>query len=317
MSRPVDPAAGQPSAPRVSVVIPTRNRPKDAAACVATILASDGYDELVVVDQSGDDATEVALRAVRDPRLRYLKSATRGATNGRNAGIAATRGDVIAFTDDDCRPSVDWVRSLAQVFASDPAAAVVCGRVVVPEALQQRGFAAAFEPTEREWQDRFPPPERDWGITANMAVRRAVFEQVGHFDPCLGPGAPMPCGEEPDLLFRVLKAGFKVVNAREVLVEHLGVRDHGPDAARVFKDYATGTAAALVKHMRLGDAAAAKLFSRHLAGCARLVFTNVIHAHRPVGIGYALAFARGALRSFRYRIDRKYRLYLPDRRGTS
>jgi glycosyltransferase involved in cell wall biosynthesis len=300
-----------PELPRISIVMPTRNRPADAGDCVRSIVRGGGFAEVIVVDQSDDRATEDAVAAIGDPRVRYLPSALRGATNGRNVGIEASSGEVLAFTDDDCRVAPDWTATVAHIFATDREAAVVCGRVHVPAELATQGYAVSFEPEVREWQGRFPPPGRDWGITANFAVRRDVFAQVGSFDGLLGPGAPLVCGEEPDFLFRVLKAGLKVVNAREVLVEHLGVRAHGPESTQLWRIYAAGTGAALFKHVRLGDLDAIGLYLRHLGGCARLILTNVLHLHRPIGIGYTLAFLSGAVASLKFRIDRERRLYIP------
>ena len=295
--------------PSLSIVVPTRNRAEQAEACVRTILTGTGFDEVVVVDQSDGHDTEKLINALGDDRARYVRSDLRGATNGRNVGIGLSRSTIIAFTDDDCRVARDWAQRITSIFGSDPEAAVVCGRVSVPQALQSQGFTTAFEPQVREWQGRFPPPDHDWGITANFAVRRDVFERIGRFDGRLGPGAPLGCGEEQDLLFRVLKAGFKVVNAREVEVEHLGVRAHGAESADLWRLYAKGTAAALFKHVRMGDLQAMKLYLQHLSGCGRLVFTNVVHLHRPIGLGYTAAFFSGALASFKFDIDRKQGMY--------
>jgi glycosyltransferase involved in cell wall biosynthesis len=295
---------------RVSVVVPTRNRAAHAAACAATIVRNPQLADIIFVDQSDDRATEEALAAVHDPRLRYVRSELRGVTNGRNLGIEQSRGDIIAFTDDDCRVPPDWVERIAGVFAADPDAAVVCGRVCVPPEIKEKGFAASFEPEVREWKGKYPPPDRDWGITANLAVRRDVVARVGAFDAMLGVGAPMPSGGEPDFLFRVIRAGYKVVNAREVVLDHLGARKPGPEEKRLLQQYARGTAAAIVKHVRLGDLDASMLYLRHLSGCGRLMLTNALHLRRPLGIGYTLAFLSGTVQSFSYRVDRERRLYL-------
>jgi glycosyltransferase involved in cell wall biosynthesis len=295
--------------PSLSVIIPTRNRAEHAALCVRSILASPGFQEVIVVDQSDGPETQAAIEALGDARVRNVRSTMRGATNGRNQGIELSTGTVVAFTDDDCRVAPDWASEILAVFANDPDTVVVCGRVMVPEALKHKGFTTAFEPAVREWQGRFPPPESDWGITANFAVRREVFTQVSPFDGRLGPGAPLGCGEEIDFLFRVLKAGFKVVNAREVAVDHLGVRAHGEESRDLWRLYAKGTAAALFKHVRLGDPDAMKLCLRHLAGCARMIFINAVHLHRPIGIGYATAFLSGVVASFKFNVDRQSRLY--------
>jgi glycosyltransferase involved in cell wall biosynthesis len=295
--------------PTISIVVPTRNRPDHAAECAASILRCGGFIELVLVDQSDNNETEAALATITDPRLRCIRSKLRGATNGRNVGIDATRGEVIAFTDDDCRVAPDWVSSITNIFAADPAVAVVCGRVRVPEEYQQRGFAVSFEPEVREWPGRFPPHGRDWGITANFSIRRDVVNQVGAFDPLLGPGAPLLCGEEPDILFRVLKAGLKVVNAAEVLVDHLGIRAFGAESRALFRTYAVGTAAALVKHIRLGDRDALWLYMRFLGTSILMVPLNLARGTRPTGLGFTLHFLSGSLNSFKFPVDRTSRSY--------
>ena len=125
----------------------------------------------------------------------------------------------------------------------------------------------------------------------------------------LGPGAPLLCGEEPDLLFRVLKAGMKIINAKEVEVSHLGARAFGPESTELWRTYGAGTAAALFKHIRVGDRDAAELYLQHLAIMGRVMAGNLIHRRRPIGVRYTLAFLSGAVASFKFRVDRGSRLY--------
>ena len=294
----------------ISIVVPTRNRAEHAAACARELLHCEGFLEIIFVDQSDDDATEQALSQLADARIRCARSTLRGATNGRNLGIDLSKGELIAFTDDDCRVARDWITRIREVFAADAEVAVVCGRVVVPDELQRQGFAIGFEPLVREWQGRFPPPDRDWGITANLSARREVFSTLGKFDPFLGPGAPLLCGEEPDLLFRVLKAGMKVVNAKEVEVTHLGIRAFGPEATQLWHTYGVGTAAALFKHIRSGDADAAKLYLGHLGKMARVIGASLLRGERPKGLRYTWSFLSGAVVSFKFRVDRERRQYV-------
>jgi len=296
--------------PTVSVVIPTRNRPDHVLACAQAILRGEGFIELLVVDQSEGGGTEIALAAIRDPRLRHIRSSLRGATNARNVGIDRSKGTVVAFTDDDCRAAPDWVLSVARIFATDPDAAVVCGRVEIPTALDGHGYAAAFAPVVREWQTRFPPPGQDWGITANLAVRRDVLARVGNFDPLLGVGAPLQSGEEPDFLYRVLKAGLKVVNATEVRVDHVGIRMPGAETRALWRTYAVGTAAALFKYVRLREVSGTKLYLRWLWASTWRVVSSIANGTRPIGIRFLLAFLYGSLASFRFDIDPHRRQYV-------
>lgn len=296
----------------VSVVVPTRNRPTQIGACVQSILATSGFEELIVIDQSDDAATEQLMSNFTDPRLRYVRTDTRGVTSARNLGIELSTGEIIACTDDDCRVAPDWASTIGNLFAADPEAAVICGRVRVPsQLLLDGGYAANFEPQVREWRGSYPPPDADWGITANLASRREVIALVGNFDPMLGAGAPLRSGGEPDFLFRVLRAGLKVINAREVLVDHLGVRAAGEASQRLKHGYAAGIGAALYKHVRLGDRAAAVLYIRFLLWAIRLAWRNVLHfGGRPRGLRFLLGFLAGSLYSYKFRVDRERRQYV-------
>ncbi len=299
------------AAPTVSVVVPTRNRAHRVADCAKSILAVDGFVDLIFVDQSDDRATEEALSKIRDARLRYVRTETRGVTNGRNVGIRASQSDLIAFTDDDCRVHSDWIQNIQKIFASDSSVAVVCGRVVVPDEIKHLGYAEGFEPRERQWQFRYPPIGQDWGITANMSLRKSVVDKVGLFDPMLGAGAPLRSGGEPDFLFRVLRAGMKVVNASEVVVDHYGIRKPGEEFRKLIIGYNAGTAAAFFKHIRLGDPEAAGVYFRFLGSTLARVGRNVLKGQRPTGLNSLLAFMSGTLASYKFGIDRERREYVP------
>jgi hypothetical protein len=181
--------------------------------------------------------------------------------------------------------------------------------VRVPDELQRLGWAESFHPRRREWQGRFPPLG-EWGITANMALRRSVLARVGGFDPVLGAGAPLRSGSEPDFLFRVLRDGMKVVNAEEVQVHHLGIRMRGNESTQLIRGYGVGTGAAFFKHVRLGDAGAAWVYLRFLATTTSRVCANLLSRGRPIGAGFLLALLYGLFASFNYRIDRKRRQYI-------
>lgn len=295
--------------PELAVVVPTRNRPQHAVDCARAILATAGFSELIVVDQSPGDETRLALDALADPRLRYVRSSLKGAANGRNAGIDSSRAELIAFTDDDCRVTADWASNIVRIFRGDAQVAIVCGRVTVPEDIARQGFAGTFEPVVREWQHRYPPPGPEWGITANFAARRSALDQVGAFDPMLGVGAPLLAGEEPDLLFRVLRAGFKVINATEVHVEHLGVRAPGAETRALWFAYTAGTAAALVKHVRLGDVEGARLYASWLSKTAAEVVKSLYLGRRPTGAGLLKGFVSGSIASLKFGIDRERKMY--------
>jgi GT2 family glycosyltransferase len=219
-----------------------------------------------------------------------------------------SQSEIVAFTDDDCRVSPDWLERIAAVFVADSSVAVVCGRVQVPKEIRHLGWTESFQPRSRVWAGKFPPLG-EWGITANLSLRRAIVARVGPFDPFLGAGSPLLSGGEPDFLFRVLSAGLKVVNAEEVLVNHVGLRKLGDETRKLVRGYGVGTGAAFFKHVRLGDSAAAGIYLQFVVTLSRQVSANVITGKRPTGAGFLLAFLCGPLASLRFDIDRGTRQY--------
>jgi glycosyltransferase involved in cell wall biosynthesis len=294
----------------ISVSVPTRNRPRHIEACVRSVLANREEFELIVVDQSDTDASQRALEAFAgDPRLRYVKSETRGVSRSRNIGIEMARGSVIAFTDDDCRVAEDWVATHRRLFESDPDAAVVFGRVVVPDGVDGRSsYAAMFEPSVREYRNAFPAVHVQWGIGANMAIRRSVFERVGAFDPFLGPGAPFPAAEEYDLTIRVLASGMKVVNAYEARVLHLGVREQAA-ARALIQGYGEAIGAALTKHVRLGTKHGARLLASWIAFHGARALRNAVTGQRPTNLRFVGGLLTGVVSSLRQPLDVAHSVY--------
>jgi glycosyltransferase involved in cell wall biosynthesis len=81
----------------VSVVVATRNRPEHIAGCVASILANDEIPfELLVIDQSDTGPSrDVVSQAGPDPRLRWIRTDSRGLSIGRNTGVALARAPIV------------------------------------------------------------------------------------------------------------------------------------------------------------------------------------------------------------------------------
>ena len=301
--------------PKISVIVCTRNRPDDVVACAKTILANQ-YPafELVIVDQSNPtDRQRAEAKVGLDERLRWIATATRGLSVSRNLAVAAARATILAFTDDDCRVSETWVSDTAAEFDADPELGLLFGKVVLTPEDRARGYAAEFEPERRkELCGALPEPHLAWGVGANMAIRRSVFDRLGVFDTALGAGAPFFAGEELDITLRALTAGFKMVHTPATSVIHLGVRE-GADAGRLLRGYGIGLGATLGKHVRLGTDGAARLLAGWLALHGRRVVGNALRGDRHPGFGLVAAVLLGVGRSYRRRLDRGRSLYSEQR----
>jgi GT2 family glycosyltransferase len=113
---------------RVSVVIPTRNRPRTLSRTLQSYLSCDLLpDEIVVVDQSDPPASKMHLAALVNlqgvPLIVHHQEEP-SLTRARNAGAQLATGDVIVFSDDDVRVGRDTIRRVAQLFSSSRVALV-------------------------------------------------------------------------------------------------------------------------------------------------------------------------------------------------
>ncbi|MFB3818866.1 MAG: glycosyltransferase family 2 protein, partial [Candidatus Methylomirabilales bacterium] len=195
----------------VSVVVPTCRRPALLRRCLTLLLAQE-FDrrryEILVADDGRDAATERLVRELQArwaaPALRYLPvTAGRGPAAARNLGWRVAQGEIIAFTDDDCMPALDWLeRGLAALEAD---AAGVAGRILMPLPKCPTDYEAnATGLAEAEF------------VTANCFCRRSVLEAVGGFDVRFRRA----WREDSDFFFTLLTRGERVVAAPRAVVVH-------------------------------------------------------------------------------------------------
>ena len=250
----------------VSVLICTRNRATSLEVTLGQFFElrlAGGYAvELIVVDNASTDRTREVIEAcaARHPEVRYVLEKRPGLSNARNAALAAARGDVIAFTDDDVRPNPDWLDEIHAEFERDPRLALLGGRVLLARQELQH---VSYQPSSERQEFAFPA-SGNFVIGANMAFRREVFERVGTFDTRLGAGRWFGGAEEVDLFYRAMKAGYRQLYAPNVLVHHDHDRTALAQVCRMEYSYGKGLAAHLVKHALRGDGVALRRLARLL-----------------------------------------------------
>lgn len=198
--------------PKISVIIPFRNArgrlPPLLDALKRQTCDADSFEVLWIDDASGDGGT-TWLEGERPSSWKVLvHSAPRGSYAARNTGLQIAAGESIAFTDVDCRPREDWI---AQGLDALTAAPRVAGRVQIE---------LSDSPTPAELVDagRFLRQRRyvqeGFGATANLFVRKMVFDRVGRFDERLKSGGDYEFG------LRCSQAGIGIAYADDVVVSH-------------------------------------------------------------------------------------------------
>ena len=265
----IDPEALAPNGRSpVSVVVPTCGNPDSLERTLASIFAT-GYEplEIVVVENRPPAQSTRALvqHAFPDQRVRYVEEPRRGLSHARNAGLAQSEGDVIAFTDDDVVVDASWIHNALGALDHSDNLGCVTGRILPLSAktATERLFDefAVFDkgpelrlfrlPDSRIELPLFPYVAGHVGSGANIIIRREAAHAVGGFDRALGTGTPAGGGEDLDLFIRLVQAGLSIVYDPSVIIFH----DH-PDSLwelrRHAYRYGIGLTAMLTKHLVQG-----------------------------------------------------------------
>jgi glycosyltransferase involved in cell wall biosynthesis len=176
--------------------------------------------ELIVIDNASKDGTAELVKNYRLENgipIVYLFEPRQGQCFARNAGLAAARGRVILFTDDDVRPPVDWIEGMCPPLLAGRADAVAGGVKIAPHL--ERPWMGWMHRAWLASTDSMNPEEPEHLVGANMAFSRGVLERVPAFDTELGPGAS-GFHDESLFSFQLRRAGYRIVSAFDVTVEH-------------------------------------------------------------------------------------------------
>jgi len=199
----------------ISVVVPTCNRPRALARCLAALALQRTAQALeIVVVNDGQEAIAAAAA------VRVLRARGAGPAAARNLGARAAAGSVVCFTDDDCAPGPDWAQRLADACAGAGAAA---GTTIADPA---GGAAAAAAQLLTNTLMATSRDDASGGLafapTCNLACDARLLRELP-FDEAFTRAA----GEDRDWCSRLVAAGAGLRHVPAAVVVHrpqLGVR---------------------------------------------------------------------------------------------
>ncbi len=197
--------------PRVTVVVAAYNAERVIDECLASLDACTYPDlDVIVCDDGSTDATRELAR--RYP-FRLLELQHGGLSAARNEGIAAARGDIVAFIDSDARCHPEWPYHLALAFEDEAVKLAGGPNLPVPEAgLVERAVALApGNPVEVLISDT----RAEHVPGCNMAFRRSALQAVGGFDPVY-----TVAGDDVDVCWKLLDRGDQIAFAPAAQVLH-------------------------------------------------------------------------------------------------
>jgi glycosyltransferase involved in cell wall biosynthesis len=208
----------------ISVVVPTIGR-ESLIECLISI-KEQSYENYEVIVTGLSKETETIVNSFG---FNFLLSPVASVSKQRNLGIDNSRGNIIAFIDDDAIADKEWLSNLIKHY-KDEEVASVGGKVIprisgkIPEFLKDlppgifKGFIGEtlLEFTSSTVIDK----PLLWA--SNFSVRKTIFDKIGLFDEELGRSIGNLMGEEEtDIQRRILKEGFKIIYEPNSIVTHL------------------------------------------------------------------------------------------------
>lgn len=253
--------------PLASVIVCTRDRPRDVEVCVESLLRmTHPRFEVIVVDSAPSTAaTREAVESYTGGRVtvRYVREDEPGLARARNRGLTVAAGDLVAFTDDDVCVDGSWLSELTGAF--ELASGVACATgLSLPAELETPsqvwfeefgGFSKGFERrifdlnSHRRVEPLYPYKVGWFGSGLNMAFHTPSLRALGGFDEHLGAGTRVQGGEDLDAFLRVILRRWRLVYEPRALVWHYHRREL-PALRRQLRGSGTGLSAVLFKRLR-------------------------------------------------------------------
>lgn len=230
----------------VSVIMCTRNRARYLRSTLDAFeaLPESGGWELIIVDNGSDDGTTELLNScaiTKRSNCKILIEKRIGVACAQNTGILASKGQLLAFTDDDCYPSLDYIESIRGAFSSQDAD-FIGGRVRLYDPKDAPiTILESLTPINIAPYSYFQP-----GLIhgANLIIKRDALERVGFFDESVGPGSELGSGNDILTIIKLVASGARGRYDPSVVVWHHHRRKPGDDVRAVMRRYDVSRGAA-------------------------------------------------------------------------
>jgi glycosyltransferase involved in cell wall biosynthesis len=217
--------------PLISAIICTHNRETYLGAAIDSLLVQEfapGFEVVVVDNNSSDRTGEVVEQRLSDPRLKYVFEPILGLSVARNTGAKESRGEIIAYLDDDAVACDRWLQILYSAYENNSKIAIAGGKVTLlwPPGIEQPRWLSpglASNLGAYDLGDSIVYIEQP-GLTPrglNYSIRRSFLNEIGGFDPHLGRvGKNLLSNEELQMTELALQRGWQVAYLPDALVAH-------------------------------------------------------------------------------------------------
>lgn len=246
---------------QISIIICTRNRAEDVTLCLDSVATSirfapDILCEIILVDNGSTDETQNVIKGWaennQDIQLHSVVEPCVGLSRSRNTGLSVAKGDLLVFTDDDCRMDRHYISTAREYDLKDLTPVIRGGRIELGNPVDFPITIKVSDQIER-WQ-KSEKPARNKPISgfisgANMMMRRSTASMLGKFDVLLGAGTNIAGSEDTDYLCRAYINGIDIEYVPDMIARHFHGRRTQEQAHQLLKNYSIGAGAIYIKYL--------------------------------------------------------------------
>jgi len=192
----------------ISIIIPTHNRKKlllKTLECLEKQAFPKNSYEIIIVDDGSSDGTADCIKRYTDENknVKFFKKPHSGPGDSRNFGIKRAKGEIVAFTDDDCLIPGNWLSCIHDGFLQNQGTAGIEGKTLT--------FFRRISPLTHQVINTY-----SHGIfpTCNIAYKKDVLEKIGGFNKTFGH----PHNEDVDMAWKALKYGGIVFDGSVIII---------------------------------------------------------------------------------------------------
>jgi glycosyltransferase involved in cell wall biosynthesis len=209
----------------LSLIIATKNRQKQLTNCLQALNNGNFNNfELIVVDQSCSKKMSHTLKREikKIKNCRYIYTSNEGKSKALNLAIKLSTTPIIAFTDDDCLPSFNWLKNIKSTLQNDKKIVAVFGKTLPYKKNINNGLVcpAVFLKNQKRYISK---PCKHWeniGFGNNMAWKSSFFKKYGGFKEWLGPGTRTKSAEDAEIALRALINKKTILYEPKIILHH-------------------------------------------------------------------------------------------------
>jgi len=198
--------------PLVTVIIPTYHDWTRLSACLSALEQQTYCSNLIEIYVVNNDPQDAPPAMQLAQNVTILTESKPGSYAARNLGLNRAKGELIFFTDSDCKPAKEWIENAVNIFKGSSDIKRIAGRVEVVSGSDSFKLVELYDSVFAFQQADYV--KSGFAVTANLVSRRECFERIGRFN------SELMSGGDVDWNLKATKEGLLMHYSEDVMVQH-------------------------------------------------------------------------------------------------